>query len=312
MSLPDTQVRYPLRQPVPGVRVWRLGAPCSRHILLALLLVVVLAGCQGIAVESPQPVTITIAGATAMRPVLQELTAAFTARHPNVLFDLRGGGSSLGEEQARAGMVALGASTMPQPVDEATDTPVADGLLRIPIGIDGIAVVVHATTDVTGLSLVQLRDLYAGEVIDWLQLGEDEGEVLLVSREEGSGARRAFESTVMGDRAVSLTAVVMPTSADVVEYVSDTPQTIGYVSRAFLGELPDQSGAVDTPAGVRVLPVEGALPTNNAVAARRYPLVQPLYLVSSGQPTGRVRQFVDFVLSPAGQAIVARYHSPIR
>jgi ABC-type phosphate transport system substrate-binding protein len=63
---------------------------------------------------------------------------------------------------------------------------------------------------------------------------------------------------------------------------------------------------------VRVVPVDGELPTLAALRARSYPLIQPLYLVSRGQTRGNVRQFVDFVLSPAGQTIVRRYHLPVR
>jgi phosphate transport system substrate-binding protein len=63
---------------------------------------------------------------------------------------------------------------------------------------------------------------------------------------------------------------------------------------------------------VRVVPIDGELPTISALRSRAYPLIQPAYLVSRGQTWGNVRQFVDFVLSPAGQAIVRRYHLPVR
>ena len=61
-----------------------------------------------------------------------------------------------------------------------------------------------------------------------------------------------------------------------------------------------------------MLRVEGVAPTVAAIKEQRYALAQPLYLITRGEPQGRVRQFIDFVLSPAGQAIVARYHAPIR
>ena len=64
--------------------------------------------------------------------------------------------------------------------------------------------------------------------------------------------------------------------------------------------------------GVRILAVEGELPTADTLVQQRYFLVQPLYLVTPNVPTGRVRQFLDFILSPAGQEIVARYHAPVR
>lgn len=281
-----------------------------RFLGLALFLLL-LSGCEGVAVATPPPTTITVAGATSLRPALNALAAAFSRQHSDVLFDLRGGGSTLGEEQARIGQVHVGASTLLPSVDEA-GAPRDDGLQRWLIGLDGLAMVVHRTNDVAGLSLLQLRDLYAGEVLDWVQVGGQEGEILLVSREEGSGARATFEARVMGDAPVSLTAVVMPTSADVVEYIAHTPQAIGYVSRAYVRELLDEDAENDGDLGVRILAVEGQLPTRENLAQQSYFLVQPLYLVTPTRPEGKLRQFLDFVLSSAGQEIVAQYHAPVR
>lgn len=277
-------------------------------MLPALLLA---AGCEDVSLATPEPVTIVISGSTTMRPVLEELADAFSRQYPEVLFDLRGGGSTLGEEQARARTVTLGATTLLPATDEA-GTPVADSLQRVPIGLDGVAIVVHPTNPTRNLTLLNLRDLYSGAVLDWVQVGGSAGEILLVSREEGSGSRATFESRVMGDESVSLTAVVMPTAADVVAYVAETPSAIGYVSRAYVRDLLDADSANDDALGVRVVPVEGVLPTIETIARQAYFLIQPLYLVAADAPTGRVRQFLDFAVSPAGQEIVARYHAPIR
>ena len=185
-----------------------------------------LAGCASAAVATPRPTVITIAGSTALQPVLQDLTAEFTRAHPTLLFTLRGGGSTLGEQQALEGRVNLGASNLfPPPADAPTAR-----LVRTPIGVDGLAIVVHRSNPVTSLSMDQLRQLYSGEILDRATVGGNETEVELVSREDGSGARRLFEDRIMDNDAVSLTAVVMPTSRDVVEYVAKTPSAIGYVS----------------------------------------------------------------------------------
>ncbi len=295
-------------------------------LLIALLSLLLLAACESAVVATPVPTTITIAGATAMRRVLADLAAAFNRQHPDVLFVIRGGGSTVGEELVRGRAVDLGASTLFPPqqgTDGAAAVPVpADPLVRVPIGLDGLAVVVHPSNSIAELSLVQLRDVFAGRLLDWRALGSDAGEIQLVSREDGSGSRILFETRVMGDARVALTAVVMPTSQDVVDYVAKNPQAVGYVSRAEVAEwiaedaapasaaAPASSAASSPP--VKVLAVEGKLPTRAAVHSQEYALTEPLYLISYGQPTGRIRQFIDFVLSPAGQAIVSRYDAPIR
>lgn len=298
----------------------------------------VLAACQSPGVAPQRAINISIGGATGMLPVLEELTAEFNRRTPTAYFELRGGGSKYGEEQALAGRVNLGASTLPpeeEPVANGVAArnprPIEAGLTRIPIGIDGLALIVHRTNPIEMISLEQAALIFEGRVLDWAAVGGNDGEILLVSREDGSGARHIFETRVMGDSQVALTAVVMPTSRDVVEYVAKTPGAIGYVSRAYVhsqlpqsdgvtGESPADGGEGDTPAAnsfdglpaVKVLGLEGHWPVDAAIQNQLYPLSYPIYLVSRREPTGTVRQFVDFILSPAGQAIVGRYHVRVR
>jgi phosphate transport system substrate-binding protein len=260
-----------------------------------------------------------------MAPVLSALTTEYSRQHPNVVFDLRGGGSSLGEEAIRAGRYDIVASTLfpPDPDNGAAAPPGDERLVRTPIGLNGLAIIVHPSNNIDGLSLVQLRDIYSGRVINWQALGSDVGEIVLVSREDGAGARVLFDERVMGDERVSLTAVVMPGSNDVVDYVSRNPAAIAYVSRSHVVDwIPGENAGEPTPASeptgadgappVKVLSLEGRWPTREALAEQEYSLTQPLYLITLGQPSGRIRQFIDFVLSAAGQAIVARYHAPIR
>ena len=127
----------------------------------------------------------------------------------------------------------------------------------------------------------------------------------------------------MGDDRVSLTAVVMPSSADVAAYVAKRPDAIGYLSRGEVAGLfaadADADAAAPQPATtpaawprVKIVRVEGQLPTVENLAEQRYALIQPLYLITRGAPAGWPRRFIDFVLSPAGQAIIAQYHAPIR
>jgi phosphate transport system substrate-binding protein len=296
--------------------------------LCCLLSVLLLVGCESAGVATPVPTTITIAGSTAMRRVLTDLTTEFNRQHPDVLFVMRGGGSTIGEELVRRREVNLGASTLfppdQGPGSTSAERPTSDSLVRVPIGLDGLAVIVHPSNNIDELSLVQLRDIYAGRLLDWLALGSDAGEIQLVSREDGSGSRILFETRIMGEDRVALTAVVMPTSKDVVEYVAKNPQAVGYVSRAEVAEWIEEGDSTEAMAvaqassvagaapQVKVLRVEGRLPTRSSLHSQEYALTQPLYLVSPGQPAGRIRQFIDFVLSPAGQAIVGRYDAPIR
>ena len=304
---------------------------CPGFILIACFLILpFLTSCEQTQVATPTPVTIVIAGATGMRPVLQALTSEFSRLHPSVIFDLRGGGSTIGEQLIANGEVDLAASVLPATENSETQgTPTSQKLFRVPIGIDGLAIVVHRSNPIVNLSLAQLRDLFSGRTVNWKELGGADDDILLVSREDGSGARHLFESRIMGIESVSLTAVVMPTSADVVDFVGKNPEAIGYVSRSYVASEIDQSeiaqslvtqteitqtetSPLPTVQKVAVVAVEGRLPTLAAVRDGSYLLSTPIFLVGQGELAGWNRQFVEFILGPVGQQIVEQYHARIR
>jgi phosphate transport system substrate-binding protein len=273
-----------------------------------LFTTVILSSCGQAGIVPLEPVNLSIAGSTEMMPLLIELTSAFSDRYPNVIFSIRGGGSTLGESWVSSGQVSLAASTL---LTEEEEVPA--NLLRVPIGWDGIAILVHRSNSIENLTLLQLRNLYSGRALNWQDVGGDNDEVVLVSREDGSGTRALFEERVMEEENVALTAVVMPTSRDMVDYVAGHPDTIGYVSQAYTRNAASASLADPTDqAQVRVVPIEGMLPNDEVLSNQSYHLSRPLFLLRRRADRGWPQQFIDFVLSPAGQRIVERYHVRIR
>lgn len=308
-------------------------------------LVIILTGCSTDSAAAPEPVLITIAGSSAAQPVLQDLAAAFSQRHPHISFDIRGGESTLAEKQLQAGEVDLAVSALPPspptPIVSQPGAPTAPvALVHVPIALDALALIVHPRSKLENLTLLQLRDMYSGRITNWADVEDEESEILLVTREEGSGAWQLFTERVMGDDPMSLTAVVMPGNVDVVDFVAGQPGTIGYVSRAYVTSLltegePSDDGqeisgspraqTIGSPAtaqtlaepppvqaNVHILHLENELPTASNLQEQEYHLAYLLYLVSRGAPAGWSREFVDFVLSPAGQSIVGRYHGRVR
>ena len=161
--------------------------------------------------------------------MLRELGQAYQARHPNVLVDVQGGGSAIGISLLNAGEADLAAVSWQE---EGSQPP--DGLSAVPIGRDAVAIIVHPQNRVKGLTLLQVRAIYRGEILDWAAFGGPAEEPIVVSREDGSGTRTAFEALTMGGDRVTLNALVMPTSAAVVDYVAQHRAAIGYVTMAAL------------------------------------------------------------------------------
>lgn len=270
------------------------GVPAPLGSLLLLLLVLLVA-C-GEPVATPEPVFLQATGSTAMSPLLSELVAAFEESSPLISLEVSGLGTQFGLEALRAGEADLAlVSWLPAELDP--------GWRATAIARDAIAIVVHPSNPVEGLGLLQLQDLFAGRVYEWVGvLGSARalGTVQPVSREAGSGTRAAFEALVMVEREVTPLAVVAPSSRAVIEYIARDPHAIGYVS---LGYVTSE---------VKVLEVEGELPSPLTAQQGSYPLTREFWLVTADPPLEAVQDFLDFALGQAGQQIVGRSYGRIK
>ncbi len=264
-------------------------------LLILLFCSIVLFGCTAGARATPTPAVLRIAGATSLQPALEALAAAYEEEHPQVLVEVRGGGTAVGIQHLQRGQLDLAAVSW-----HAEKEATAGQLQPFPVARDGIAVIVHPSNPVTALTLLQLRAIYRGEILDWGAVGGAGGVPLVTSREEGSGTRAGFEALVMGGKEVTLNALVLPTGKAMVDYIASHHNAIGYVST---GALTDQ---------VKAVAVEETLPTPEMLRAGAYPLGRVLYLYAGQPPSPVARTFIDFALSPAGQAIVGRHLVPIR
>jgi len=255
---------------------------------LASVLLVLLVACgQPVVTTEPVYQSIQAQGSTTLSPLVTELAAAFHEQAPAVSLAVDGAGTGYGLEALRTGEADLAlASWLPADMNPSWQAT--------PIARDGIAVIIHPDNPIAGLGLLQLQDLFSGRAYGWEAIGAPaaRGVVQPVSREEGSGTRAAFETLAMDGESVSPRAVVVTSSQGVVDYVAGHPQAIGYVSISYL-----------SPA-VKALRVEREAPTSEAVRQGSYPLSRELWLVTLDPPPPAVQQFLDFVLSPAGQAIV--------
>jgi phosphate transport system substrate-binding protein len=254
----------------------------------------VLVAC-GEPVATPEPEFLQVAGSTSMAQLVSDLAATYTEQFPLTDIEVTGQGTQFGLNELADGRADLAlASWLPADLDERWQ---ATAIAR-----DGIAVIVHPTNDVAGLGLLQLQDLFSGRVHEWAGVGgaSAQGEVQVVSREAGSGTRDAFEALVMGERRVTPLAVVAPSSEAVVEYVAAHPDAIGYVSMGMV-----------SPA-VKVLSLEGEMPTPQSAQQGSYPLTRQLWLVAAASPESSVGAFRRFALSPAGQQIVGQSFGRVR
>lgn len=233
---------------------------------------------------------ITVVGSTTVQPVAEVLAGAYEALHPGCVITVQGGGSSVGVTSAGEGTADIGSVSRDIAVDEFDQYP---GLVVHAIARDGIAVVADPGVPVEGLTLDQVRGIFSGSISNWSSVGGPDMPIVVVSREEGSGTRGAFEELMLGDGVqITAAAILQASNGAILTTVSGTPGAIGYLSFGYLDPT------------VKALSVDGVAPTPENAANGSYTAVRPLNLVTSGDPDGLARAWIDFIYSADGQAIV--------
>jgi len=255
----------------------------------------ILLGCQSASpplTPSPTPPEATLrAGASsAAGPLLDLVIPAYMTQAPHVTLRRESGDSALLLEAVASGRDHFALVALPPPA----------GIWAMPVAVTGVAVVVHPSNPLRALTLAQLRSLFKGEITSWGQLGGFAQNAVALSREDGSGIRRAFESQVMGEQRVTLTAAIMPSDAAVMEAVAATPGAIGYISSASIDQR------------VNVVAIEGVLPSPRSLADGSYPISSPIYFVSRGEPVGEARAFLQFLLSREGQTLIGQKYGRVK
>ncbi|MBN1661081.1 MAG: phosphate ABC transporter substrate-binding protein [Anaerolineae bacterium] len=263
-----------------------------------MLLLATLAAC-GEPLSTPEPVFLQVAGAPEAAVMVEALAAGFQAETANVNLNVAAPGSSAALDALRAGEVDLAFASW-QPADLAPDPDPAWHATAF--ARDGLAVIVHPDNPLDGVGLLQLQDLFSGHAGDWAAVGGSgtQGAVHPVVREEGAGARAAFDNLVMEGTRVTPRALVAPSPHAALAAVAADVRAIGYVSHALVTD------------DVKVLEIEGLLPLPATITTGSYPLACEFWLVTEGEPSGMVRRFIDWILSPAGQEMVGRTFQPMR
>jgi len=249
-------------------------------LVLALSAVLLLSGCRSRSGSAEHP--LVAAGSTSVQPFAEKLAEIFMHQRPEANINVQGGGSSAGIYAVQQGAAQLGASSRELLAGEKK-------LTEIPIAYDGIAVIVHPSNPLTDVTLEQLRQIFQGSAQNWQVLGLPPHAIHLITREEGSGTREAFEVMVMQKAEITPGALVQDSNGAVRELVANDPNSLGYIS----------VGLVDN--RVKALAIEGLAPTRENIKSHAYKLVRRFLLVSRGAPEGLAKAFVDFILSPQGQ-----------
>jgi phosphate transport system substrate-binding protein len=259
--------------------------PGDRKTCLKILIIFfVLLTAFGTGCQKPKG-GLTVAGSTSVQPFAEILAEEYMVHHKGKKVFIQGGGSSAGIEAVRTGAADIGMSSRRLIASEKE-------LIPVPIAYDAIAVIVNPKNPLDDLSTEQIRGIFSGKLTNWKEIGGRNHSLTMVTREEGSGTREAFQKMVMGKREISLGGLVQDSNGAIRQVVSDDPNAIGYIS---LG-LVDKS--------VKALKIDGIRPNLENIMKSRYQIVRPFLFVFRAAPNGLAKDFLDFILSADGQKLL--------
>ncbi|MFA4857776.1 MAG: phosphate ABC transporter substrate-binding protein [Candidatus Margulisiibacteriota bacterium] len=246
-----------------------------------------------------------IKGSDTMVNLAQVWAEEFMKKYPAASMAVTGGGSGTGIAAliSQATDIAMTSRDMSKKEIEAAQSyGVSPQEYRV--AQDGIAVVVSKKNPISQLTLQQLSAIFTGEYKNWKELGGQNARMVALSRDRNSGTHVFFLEKVvkLGDKKsvkeFGSAVLMMPSNQAIVEEVSGNPSAVGYIGLGYLtNKLKVVAVAKDEYSRFIV-------PTNLTVADGTYPIARPLNFYTDGVPSGEVKTFLDFVLSPAGQKIV--------
>ena len=219
-------------------------------------------------------------GSTSMKNVIAALTEGFAEVEPGVTVSYDPTGSGAGITGATDKTLDIGLSSRALKDDEKNDV---DGTI---IALDGIAIIVNKASKVEDLTVDQLKQMFTGEITNWSEVGGDDGEIVLIGREAGSGTRDGFESIVDVKDSCKYAQELTATGA-VISAVEANPLAIGYASLSAVGDT------------VKMVTVGGVECSEETVKDGSYEVQRPFVFVTNKSVTlsEQAQAFFDFATS---------------
>ncbi len=268
-----------------------------RKIAISAAIVAVAIG----SIAATKSTTITVKGSDTMVILAQRWAEKYMASHPGTVIQVTGGGSGTGISALINGTTDICNASRPMKSAEREKLKERYASLGVEIksAKDGITLFAHEACPVSELTLEQIKGIYTGKVTNWNQVGGPDQKIVVYGRENSSGTYVYFRDFVLGGKDYTPSMQSLPGTAAVVNAVSKDKASIGYGGAAYAK-------------GVKHVKVkkDAASPAYNAtaetVAKNQYPITRYLYMYTKSMPTGATKAYIDWVLSPEGQAIVSQ------
>jgi phosphate transport system substrate-binding protein len=244
---------------------------------------------------------ITVKGSDTMVILAQQWAEAYQPKHPGVSIQVTGGGSGTGISALINGTTEICNASRPMNRSERQQLKTRYGSpgVEVRVAKDGITIYTNPSNPVKKLSLGQLKGIFTGAITNWKQLGGKDARIIMYGRENSSGTYVFFREHVLENEDYASSVQTLPGTAAVVNAVAKDQNGIGY-------------GGYGYAKGIQVVQVSATdngpayTPSEQTVASGTYPISRYLYCYLRNRPTGAVKEYIDWILSPEGQGIVKK------
>jgi phosphate transport system substrate-binding protein len=255
---------------------------------LAVLAFTTLLGC---AVDSPastpttQQLNVTLYSTYATQPLTQTLTDHYIESHPEFSINVMDSSYDDLMTQITKGSADYFMSSY---------VPSDDDIWVAPIARDGLVAVVHPDIPISNLKVDELHDIFSGHITQWKSLGGNDATISPLTFQINDDISKEFNRLIMGQQGITSNAQVIPSIKAMIQQVSTTPNTIGYIPLSHVTE------------SVKILSIDDIYPNQSTMTNNVYPLRITLFIIGRDEPPTTYRTFFSWIQSDEGQAIVAQ------
>jgi phosphate transport system substrate-binding protein len=242
--------------------------------------------------------TVKLKGSDTVLPLAQKEAEAFKKAGKGSV-SVTGGGSGVGIAALIDGTTEIASSSRKIKMDEKLKMQDAGRKYKeVTISKDALSIIVNPANKITQLTREQIEGIFTGKIKNWKDVGGDNLPIIVYSRESSSGTYEFFKEFVLAKKNFANNVLSMPATGAIVQSVSQTKGAIGYVGMAYDNASVRQIGVSYDKGKTFVVP-------SMATALNKtYPIIRPLFLYYNATLEAKVKPFIDFILSPAGQQVV--------
>ena len=258
------------------------------------------AGTEGTENAAPAAATLSVKGSDTVLPLTQKEAEEYMKANAGAAITVVGGGSGTGITALLDNSTDICMSSRELKMDEKLKfTEKTIDVKEVIVGFDALSVIVHPENKVGQLTREQIEKIFTGEIKNWKEVGGADAQIVAYSRESSSGTYEFFKEHVMDKKNYAASVLNMPATGAIVQSISQTKGAIGYVGLAYMTEGV-KAVSVSYDSGKTFVP-----PSVQGAKDKTYPVARPLYYFYDAKNEGKVKAFVDYVLSDAGQKNVA-------